>query len=328
VRAVVYARAGDVDAIELRDVPDPVPGSNDVLVDVAYAGINRADLLERAGRYGPIEPASGPVIPGLEYSGTVAAAGAQVRGLANGERVFGIVGGGAHAGRLVTHAATAMRVPDKLDLAAAAALPEAFMTAWDALVTRGGFSLGQTVLVHAAGSGVGLAALALVRHGGGRTVGTSRTQAKLDRAREHGLDVGVLLDDDWPARVHEVSGGRGADIVLDFVGIPAFDRNVASLAVGGRIVQIGTLGGTKGHVALGPLMAKRATLIGTMLRSRPLNEKIALTQAFAAQVVPLFAEGALHPIIDRIFPLAEIQEAHRYVESDRNFGKVLLAINP
>jgi putative PIG3 family NAD(P)H quinone oxidoreductase len=328
VRAVVYARAGDVDAIELRDVPDPVPGSNDVLVDVAYAGINRADLLERAGRYGPPEPATGPAIPGLEYSGTVAAAGAQVRGLAPGDRVFGIVSGGAHAERLVTHADTAMRVPGELDLAAAAAIPEAFMTAWDALFTRGGFSLGQTVLIHAVGSGVGLAALALAKVAGGKTVGTSRTLAKLERASDHGLGAGVLLDDDWPARVHEISGGRGADVVLDFVGIPTFDRNVASLAVGGRIVQIGTLGGVKGQIALGPMMAKRATLISTMLRARPLHEKIALAKAFSAHIVPLFATGALRPIIDRIFPLDEIREAHTYVEDDRNFGKVLLAIDP
>lgn len=328
MRAVVYPRAGGVDAIEVRDVPDLMPGSNDVLVDVAYAGINRADLLERAGRYGPPEPAAGPAIPGLEYSGTVTAAGAQVRGLAPGDRVFGIVSGGAHAERLVTHADTAMRVPSELDLAAAAAIPEAFMAAWDALFARGGFSLGQTVLVHAVGSGVGLAALALAKATGGKTVGTSRTLAKLARASGHGLDAGVLLDDDWPARVHEISGGRGADVVLDFVGIPTFDRNVASLAVGGRIVQIGTLSGAKGQVTLGPMMAKRATLIGTMLRARPLYEKIALTKAFCAHIVPLFAAGTVRPIIDRTFPLDEIREAHTYVEDDRNFGKVLLAIHP
>lgn len=328
MRAAVYAHQGGVDAIELREVPDPVPGSDDVLIDVAYAGLNRADLLERAGRYGPLDPTSGPATPGLEYAGTVAAMGDRVRGLAPGDRVFGIVSGGAHAARLVTNAATAMRVPRELDLAAAAAIPEAFITAWDALFTIGRFALGQTVLVHAVGSGVGLAAVALARRAGGTVVGTSRTQTKLDRAQEYGLDAAILLDRDWPAGVHEISGGRGADVVLDFVGVATLERNVAALAVGGRIVQIGMLGGTRGEVALGPLMAKRASLIGTMLRTRPLHEKIALAKTFATQVVPSFATGAFRPVIDRVFPLADIRKAHRYMEEDKNFGKVLLSIKP
>jgi NADPH2:quinone reductase len=326
MRAVVYVRAGGVDAIEIRDVPDPVPGTEDVLVHVAYAGLNRADILEREGRYGPPEPSGGPAIPGLEYAGTVADIGAAVRGLGRGDRVFGIVPGGAHAERLVTNAATVCRIPTELELDAAAAVPEAFITAWDALVHRGHFAFGQTVVVHAVGSGVGLAAVQLVKYGGGTTIGTSRTPGKLERARKHGLDVGVLLDDDWPTVVREMTAGRGADVVLDFIGAPIFDRNVAALAPAGHIVQIGTLGGQKGTVTLGPFMAKRATFAGTVLRARPLHEKVALARGFEAHIVPSFASGVLHAVVDRVFPLDEIREAHRYMESNQNFGKVVLKI--
>jgi putative PIG3 family NAD(P)H quinone oxidoreductase len=326
MRAAVYVRAGGVDAIELRDVPDPVPGSEDLLVDVAYAGLNRADILEREGRYGPPEPAEGPTIPGLEYAGTVAALGERVRGYTIGDRVFGIVSGRAHAERLATNAETACRVPREIDMAAAGAIPEAFMTAWDALFGCGRFSLGQTAVVHAVGSGVGAAAVQLVKLAGGTTLGTSRTPEKFERARKHGLDVGALLDDDWPTLAHEMTGGRGADVVLDFVGVTTFDRNVAALATGGRIIQIGALGGSRGQVALHSFMAKRASFIGTVLRARPLHEKIALARAFEAYVVPAFASGALHAVVDRVFPLEEIRDAHRYMEDNRNFGKIVLKI--
>jgi NADPH:quinone reductase len=326
MRAAVFTRSGDRDVIEVREVDDPVPGTDDVLVDVAYAGLNRADLLERRGHYGPPEPSVGPAIPGLEYAGMVAAVGGRVSKLQAGDRVFGIASGRAQAERIAVNAGTAMRIPDELPLEAAAAVPEAFMTAWDALFRAGRFRLGMTVVVHAAGSGVGLAALALAKAAGGTTVGTSRTVTKLERAAAHGLDFGALLDEDWPAVVRRVSGGRGADVVLDFIGAAAFDRNVAALAPNGRIVQIGTLGGASGSIALGPFMAKRASFIGTVLRARPLDEKIALTRGFEAEIVPLFARGILQPTIDRIFPLSEIREAHRQMEEDQNFGKILLKI--
>jgi NADPH2:quinone reductase len=325
MHAAVYTRFGAAEVIEIQDVPEPELGTDDVLVDVAYAGLNRADVLERRGFYGTAASEERP-IGGLEYSGTVAMTGSRVRTLHPGDRVFGIVSGRAHAEKLAVNAATAMRVPDELDLESAAAIPEAFMTAWDALFRAGGFRLGMTVVVHAAGSGVGLAALALAKAAGGTTVGTSRSASKLERAAAHGLDYGALLHDDWPAVALRVTRGRGADVVLDFVGAPIFDRNVRALATGGRIVQIGLLGGASGAIALGPFMAKRATFIGTLLRVRTLDEKAALARAFEAEIVPLFARGVLRPVIDRVFPLSEIRAAHRHMEEDANFGKILLKI--
>jgi putative PIG3 family NAD(P)H quinone oxidoreductase len=326
VRAAVYVRPGDAGTIELREIPAPEWGPRDLLVDVAYAGLNRADLLERAGRYGIPIPPGGYSVPGMEYAGTVAAAGNRVEGFAPGDRVFGIVAAGAHAAQVAVDAGTALRVPDGLSLEAAAALPEAFITAWDALIRSGGFTLGKTVVVHAIGSGVGLAALALAKHAGGTVLGTSRSEEKLVRARALGLDEGVLLDADWPARALAMTGGRGADLALDFIGTATFDRNVQALATGARIVQIGTLGGARGEIALGPFMAKRLSYVGTVLRSRPLDEKIALAREFQAHVVPLFGTGALQGAVDRTFALDEIADAHRHMEADRNFGKVLLAI--
>ena len=326
MRAVVYARPGDLEVVDVRDVPDPVPGSDDVVVDVAYAGLNRADLLQRQGRYGAF-PADRPMIPGMEYAGTVAATGANVTTLHPGDRVFGLVVEGAQAQRVVANAATACRIPDGLELAIAGAVPESFMTAWDALA-RAGFTPGDTVLVHAIGSSVGLAALALVKRGGGRVIGTSRTPDKLERAQALGLDRAVLLDDDWPAAAHGMSGGHGADIVLDFVGLATFERNVAALAPRGRIVQIGTLGGAKDSIALGQFMAKCASYLGTMLRMRPLHEKVALARDFSHHVVPSLASGDLAVVVDREFSLEEIRDAQRYMEENRNFGKIVLAITP
>ena len=327
MHAAVYPRSGDADVVEIREVPDPVPGSDDVLVDVAYAGLNRADILERLGLYGPPEPGGGPPIPGLEFAGTIAAVGANVRRRTAGERVFGIATGGAHAERISVPAQMAMRVPDEIDFRTAAAIPEAFMTAWDALFRIGRFGLGQTVLIHAVGSGVGLAAVALAKAAGGFAIGTSRTPDKLERAAELGLDRGVLLGDDWPAASRALGGGRGADVVLDFLGASVFDRNTQAVAPSGRIVQVGTLAGAAGEVSLRYLMGKRASLIGTVLRARPLDEKIALAREFEAHAVPLFARGILHGAIDRVYPLDDIRAAHRRMEADENFGKILLKIS-
>jgi NADPH:quinone reductase len=326
MRAALYEGTGGVEVVAVREVPEPKAGDDDALVEVAFAGLNRADLLERQGRYGTGERAVA-VVPGLEFSGVVRAVGARVASLSPGERVCGLVAAGAQAERVVAHALTLACVPKGVDLATAAAIPEAFITAHDALFARGGFGLGGTVLVHAVGSGVGLAAVALAKRAGGLTVGTSRTVEKLARARDLlGLDFGVPFDDAWPQAVLAATGGRGVDVVLDFTGAPTLERNVGVLAPSGRIVQIGTLGGAKANIALGALMAKRATLVGTMLRTRPLDEKIALTRGFADRLLPLFARGELRAVIDRIFPLDEIAAAHLHMESNANFGKILLSV--
>jgi NADPH2:quinone reductase len=326
MRAIAYEGAGGTEIIRVREVPKPEPGSEDALVAVAYAGLNRADLLERMGFYpSPLGPGA---TPGLEFAGIVSAVGTNVKNVRAGDRVFGLVPGAAHAEFVVANALTLAPVPEGLSLESAAALPEAFMTAHDALFARGAFALGQTVLIHAVGSSVGLAAIALAKRAGGTTIGTSRTPAKLERAAQHGLDTAIPLDDSWPAHVNEATRGRGVDLVLDFIGAPILEKNVAVLCTGGRIVQIGTLGGVQASLALGPFMHKRATLTGTVLRSRPLDERIALTRLFTTRLVPLFASGALRAEIDRTFALEHTADAHRRMEANENFGKIVLAIDP
>jgi len=325
MRAVVYEGAGGVEVIAVRDdVPQPVPGEDDALVAVAYAGLNRADLLERMGYY-PMPPQA-IAIAGLEFSGTVRAVGSRVRGVAPGDRVCGLVQRGAQAEFVAVQALTLSKLPDGVTLRTAGAIPEAFTTARDALFTRGGFTLGQTVVVHAVGSGVGLAAVSLAKRAGGYTIGTSRTEAKLSRAQDYGLDLGLSLDEQWVGRALAATNGRGADVILDFVGAPVFDANLKVLAGGGRIVQIGTMGGALASVNLGVLMTKRAALHGTVLRSRPLDEKIALAKQFTRELLPLFERNELQAAIDRVFPLEDIRAAHEYLESNASFGKVLLAI--
>jgi putative PIG3 family NAD(P)H quinone oxidoreductase len=324
MRAARYTGAGGLEVIAFEDVAEPRYGPDEALVAVAYAGLNRADVLERQGRYA----SAGSGIPGLEFSGVVRAVGANVEDLAPGDRVCGLVAAGAHAEFVAADARTLARVPAGISLREAAALPEAFQTAWDALYTRGRFAAGKSVLVHAAGSSVGLAGMALAKAGGARIViGTSRTPAKLERAKGHGLDVALALDAQWPAAVRDASGG-GVDCILDFLGAPALNDNVAVLASCGYLVQIGTLGGTRAEFDLGRLMGKRATIVGTVLRSRPLVEKRELAKAFADRVLPDVAAGKLRAEIYAEIPFEKLAEAHAQMESNTNFGKIILAINP
>jgi putative PIG3 family NAD(P)H quinone oxidoreductase len=325
MRAVTYDGKGGVDVIAVRDdVPDPEMGSDDALVEVAFAGLNRADVLERAGAY-PM-PRTALTIGGMEFSGTVRATGSRVTNVQPGDRVCGLVQSGAHAESIATNALTLAKVPEGVDLRTAAAIPEAFITAHDALFAHGAFALGKTALVHAVGSGIGLAAVQLIKRTGGVAIGTSRTADKLERAKAYGLDFGFLLDDTWRGLVHAATNARGADVILDFVGAPLLDANVGVLATRGRIVQIGTLGGAQAQLHLGLLMAKRGSLHGTVLRSRPLDEKIALTKHFEGEVLPLFARGDLRTEIDRTFTLADMRAAHDYMESNASFGKIVIAV--
>jgi putative PIG3 family NAD(P)H quinone oxidoreductase len=326
MRAARYHGAGGGEVIALEDVPAPEPGSDEALVEVAYAGLNRADVLERMGRYP--SPGGPNAIPGMEYSGIVRAVGASVRGLAPGARVCGLTGAGAHAEFLSVTALTTIPVAPGLSLRDAAAIPEAFTTAYDALFARGHFALGQTVLVHAVGSSVGLAAAALAKAAGGHVLATSRSPGKLERAAAHGVDAGIVLDDAWSDAVRAASGPNGVDCILDFVGPATLEPNLRVLAVGGRIVQIGSLGGSKATCDLGLLMSKRATYVGTTLRTRPLDEKIALAKAFARLLMPLFGSGALRAEVDRVVPLAQLAEAHRAMEANENFGKIVLSVAP
>jgi NADPH:quinone reductase-like Zn-dependent oxidoreductase len=326
MRAATYDGKGGVEVIEVRDdVPEPELGTDDALIEVAFAGLNRADCLERAGNYP--QPRTAITIGGMEYSGTVRATGAHVTNVQIGDRVCGLVPTGAHAERLAANALTLSKIPEGVDFRTAAAIPEAFITAHDALFAHAAFALGQTALVHAVGSSVGLAAVELVKRAGGVAIGTSRTGDKLERARAHGLDFGFLLDDSWQGRVLAATGARGADVILDFVGAPMLEGNAGVLATRGRIVQIGTMGGAQAQVHLGVLMAKRGSIHGTVLRSRPLEEKIALARNFERALLPMFARGELRAELDRTFALSDIRAAHEYMESNANFGKITIRVS-
>jgi len=324
VRAVVLRSHGGPDVLQVEEVPDPAPGPEEVLVDVVAVGLNRADLLQRMGFYPG--PPMAHEIPGLEFSGRVAAAGPRAVQWEPGDAVMGIVGGGAYAERLVVHERQAVAVPGTVELADGAAIPEVFITAWDALVVQGGLTSGRWALVHAGASGVGTAAVQVAKAIGAR-VAVTTSVGKLARCRDLGADLVIERSPhDWLGELRQHVLG-GIDVVLDVVGGDEVDRNIDALATKGRIVQVGTLTGG-GRADVGKLLRKRAAVIGTLLRARPIEEKIAITQRFAQEVVPLFETGVVRPVVDRRFALDEAPDAHRYMESNANVGKILLDVNP
>ena len=330
MRAVVLDTYGGTEVLGLRDIPSPVLGPDEVLVDVVATALNRADLLQRQGLYpGPsVLDGDGNAyeVPGMEFSGTVAAVGARVAGAKVGDPVMGIVGGGSYAEQLVTHERLLMPVPASVSLADAAAIPEVFVTAFDALVAQGGLTTGRTALVHAGASGVGTAAIQIAKAIGARIVVTTST-GKVERCRELGADVVVdYTTDDFVAACKETTGGRGVDVVLDVIGGEYLARNLSSVGTGGRIIQVGVMGGGPAEVNLGVVLMKKAQIIGTTLRSRPIEEKIAISRRFVTEVLPWFDLGALGPVIDRRYPLADIAAAHQYLAENTSVGKVLIDV--
>jgi NADPH:quinone reductase len=330
MRAVVISRFGGPEVLEIQDVPAPQAGPEEVLVRVRSTALNRADLLQRSGRYAA-PPGASENIPGLEFAGEVAALGANAQRRHEGDRVMGIVGGGAHAEFLTAHQDAVAAVPANLEWPAAGGVPEVFMTAHDAL-RQAGFKAGENVLIHAVGSGVGLAATQLVKALGGRAFGTSRTPDKIERAKEFGLASGYIVPE--PSALTELAtfgkdatGGRGFDVVLDLNGGPYFATSLEAMALGGRLILIGGVAGGKADVPLYEILRKRLHVIGTVMRARSLEEKIATTAAFAREVVPLLADGSIQPVIDSVFPLEQIQDAHRRLESNETFGKVVLTLS-
>ncbi len=324
MRAIVITRPGGPEALEMRERPLPEPGVGQIRVRVRASALNRADLIQRRGGYPA--PAGAPAdISGLEYAGEVDALGPDAGLWTSGRRVMGIVGGWGHAEFLCVHEREAIPVPDGLSWEEAAAIPEVFLTAYDALVRQMRLQLGERLLIHAVGSGVGTAALQLAIAAGATVLGTSRTASKLARARELGLEHAVDGSrEDWDAPVLEITGGEGVHVVMDLVGGAYTPRSVRVLAPRGRIVLVGTPAGARAELDLGLLLRKRASITGTVLRARPLEEKIALARDFAGAVLPLFDSRRLRPVIDRVLPFAEIREAHRVLESDESFGKVVL----
>jgi putative PIG3 family NAD(P)H quinone oxidoreductase len=328
MRAITIPEHGEADVLTIREVPDPQCGPEEVLVDVRATALNRADLLQRRGLYPHPDPQPEFDVPGLEYAGEVVSVGARVAGLSAGDRVMGILSGCGYAEKVVVHERMAIPVPDALSWQQAAAVPEAFITAHDALA-QCGFRSGQSVLVHAAGSGVGVAALQIAKIGGASPVlGTAGSDEKLAAAQALGLDVPIhYKQKDFAEAAMSATGGRGVDIVVDFIGASYLERNLASLAVCGRIVVIGLLGGIAAELNLAQLLAKRAEIRGTMLRSRPLEEKAAATQRFTREVLPHIASGRIRPVIDREFSFDDIVEAHRYMETNANFGKIVVNVS-
>ena len=327
MRAVFFAGVGGPEVVQVRELPDPQPSRGEVLVRVRAAGLNRADLQQRQGRYPP-PPGIREDVPGLEFAGEVAGVGEGVTSVKPGDRVMAIAPGEAQAELVVAHERMLLPVPQCLSLEEAGGTMEAFLTAHDALFTLGRLRPGWPVLVHAVGSGVGTAALQLAKVAGATVLGTSRTAEKLERARALGLDHGILVGPDarFSDEVKRVTGGDGVPLVLDFAGGTYASENVGSLRQRGRVIVIGTLGGAAAQLDLGLLMRRRAEVIGTVLRPRPLEDKLLATRLFAADVLPLLAAGRVGPVVDSVLPLERAREAHARMEQNDSFGKLVLAL--
>jgi NADPH:quinone reductase len=325
MRAAIITRPGGPEVLEIQDVEVPQPTGDQVRVRVRASGINRADLLQRAGGY-PAPPGSPANIPGLEFAGEVDAVGPLVRAWKPGQRVMGLAGGGAQAEYILSHEGLPVEIPQNLDFVQAAGIPEVFMTAHDALFTQAGLQMGERVLIHAAGSGVGTAAIQLAHAAGTTTFGTSRTPAKLELARELGLDIG-LSGQNFAAEVNRLTNGEGVHVVIDFIGAPYLEQNLQALAPWGRIVFLSTMGGAQANVNLGMLMGKRISMRGVTMRTRTFEEKLAVTRRFTTGVLPLLANGKVKPVIDQVYPVEQIGEAHRVMGENRNFGKLVVRVD-
>jgi len=326
MKAIRITERGGPEVLQIQEVADPAPGPSDVVVEVKATAINRADLLQCLGMY-PAPPGVPADIPGLEYAGVVSSIGSKVTRWRAGDRIMGIVGGGAFAQKLVAHEREAVPIPPGMMLTDAAALPEAFFTAFDALVLQGALRSGERVLIHAVGSGVGTAAAQIAAAIGSQVLGTSRSPAKLERAKQLGLSHPILADPAAPhfaPKVKEATGGSGVDVALDLVGGDYLAETLASLGSGARVLLVGLMAGAAATIELRVLLAKRIRLIGTVLRSRPIEEKILLARAFERQVLPLFAAQRLRPVVDSVFPAERVHEAFSRMTGDESFGKIVL----
>ena len=322
----MFTRPGGPEVLEVQERPMPVPAPNEILVSVKASALNRADLSQREGNY-PAPPGAPPDILGMEFAGEVAGVGTEVVAWQPGDRVFGIVGGGGNAEYLVTDAQSVARIPDRLSWTDAAAIPEVFITAHDALFTQAALQRDERVLIHAVGSGVGLAATQLVRAYGAVPFGTARSSDKIQRAREFGLKDGIVVADDASvitAAADALTQGKGFEVTLDLLGGAYLVASIQAAARRGRIMLIGTIAGRTATVPLGMILVKRLLLRGTVLRARSIEEKRAATAAFARDVLPLLASGTVLPTVDRVYELDEIRAAHERLASNETFGKVVL----
>lgn len=327
MKAVTIVRYGGVEGLVVREVELLAsPTADRVRVRVRAAALNRADILQRLGRY-PAPPGYPEDIPGLEFAGEVDAVGPEVSIWKPGQRVFGIIGGGAQAEFVVVPENQLEEIPANLGWADAAAIPEAFITAHDALFTQAKLLMGETVLVHAAGSGVGTAAIQLARAAAARVFGSSRTREKLERAEKYGLSASVVVGDNTSVvvdSVREWTGGTGVNVILDLVGAAYLEANLTALADRGRLMLVGTTSGSSATFDISTVMRKRLRITGTVLRVRSAEEKAAATRLFGDHVVPLLADGIVRPVIDSVYKMEEVREAHLRLEANESFGKIVL----
>jgi len=322
MRAVVLRSHGGPEVLTIEEVDDPTPGHDEIVVEVEHTALNRADVLQRMGLY-PDPRGRAIEIPGLEYSGVVSAVGADASGWAIGDRAMGIEAGGCYAGKVATHARQALPVPTAVNSADAAAIPEVFLTAWDALVVQGGLTSGRWALVHAGASGVGTAAIQIAKAIGAR-IAVTCSAGKAEACRDLGADIVLERSPaDWLGELRAAIPG-GVDVVLDVIGGDEVDRNLQACRMDGTIIQVGLMGGGSANVNVGLILGKRITWIGTTLRARPLERKLALSQRFIDEVLPLFEAGQLRPVIDSRYPFDRIADAHRHIESNANVGKILI----
>ena len=322
MKAIVPWRPELSGAIEIGDLPAPVAAAGEVLIRVAAAGLNRADLLQMRGLYPP--PCGASPIPGLECAGVVEALGPGVHRFRVGERVMALLAGGGQAEWVAVPAGQLLSVPENLSLEEAAALPEAALTSWTNLVVEGGLQSGETVLVTGATSGIGTFAVQLVRELGGEVVAAARSTERLEKLRDFGVEHLVTLDGDYPQRVRELTGGRGVDLVLDLVAGEWLAPTLECLAERGKLVLVGLTAGREATIDLGLVLRRRLRIVGSVLRARPAAEKAELVRGFADFGLPRLADGRLRPVVDRVFPLAEAAAAYAYLEHERPLGKVVL----
>lgn len=326
MKAVLVREYGGPDVLYITEVPDPVPASEQLLVKVRATALNRADVLQRLGKYPP--PAGESNILGLEIAGEVIGMGPAVQGFRIGDRVFALVSGGGYAEKVTVDYRMAIPIPNGMSYTEAAAIPEAFFTAHEVLFPCGRLTTGETVLIHAAGSGVGTAAVQMAAYIGAQVLVTARTAHKIQVARSLGAHDGYHCADhgfaDW---IHRRTKGHGVELIADPVGPAYWDANLECLALQGRLVVYGLLSGRMAHFDMNKMLTKRLMITGTVLRSRSLAEKITLTQEFRARWLPLLASGALRPVIDSIFPLERVADAHRRMEANHNVGKIVLELS-
>jgi len=326
MRAVIVRKPGGADVLQLEELPEIFPQRGEVRIRVRATAINRADILQREGKYPP-PPDAPSNIPGMEYAGEIDALGDGSIDFTVGERVFGLVGGGSYSEFVVAHWRTVSRMPQGLSFEEAAALPEACITAYDAMVTQGRLSPGETVLIHAVASGVGTAAVQIARAIGATTIGTTRSEDKLHRVYDLGLNHGIACPDgQFADKVLNVTRKSGVNVILELTGGDYVAEDLKCLSIKGRMIVVGLLAGSRVDLDLARLLSRRLEIRGTTLRARPLEEKIGVAQMLSRNIVPLIEQGKIKPVIDKVFRLEQMGDAHKLLESNNTFGKIVVTI--